>query len=145
MLLLTITITACSNPTSSSDEYSVEQLLDFYVEIAGKNKVELLPKIFHKSYIEGYGISKEKMTSIYEQSKEEFGDDFTVTYKVNSKEKISNEKLDQLNNSLSRFNIKASECYEVNVTITYSGSKCTDPDTYPLGYCKIDGAWYILE
>ena len=146
VLLITITLTGCGTiSTSGAEESSVEQLLDLYVKSFEENKLETLYKVFPEFYIKEINMTQEKMTTIYERNKDEFGDDFKVTYKINSKEKISTDKLNQLNDNFKKYNVKVTECYEVNTTITFSGSKFTDPDTYPLGYCKIDGKWYIIE
>ena len=146
VLLITITLTGCSAiSTSGSEERSTEKLLDLYVEAYVKNDLELLRKVLPDFYIKEMNITQERMTTMYERNKKEFGDDFTVTYKINSKEKVSNEDLSKLNDNLKEYNVKATECYKVNTTFTFSGSKFTDPDTYPIGYCKINGKWYIIE
>lgn len=146
VLLITITLTGCSAiSTSGSEERSTEKLLDLYVEAFTKNDLQILYKVFPEFYIKVANITQEYMTKIYERNKEEFGDDFKVTYKINSKEKVSAEELEQFNSNLKKYNAKVTECYEVNTTVTFSGSKFTDPDTYPLGYCKINGKWYILK
>ena len=157
LLLLVAFVTACgssSNSKSGVDNKktrTIEDLMDAYVIAYTKADIDAAKKIFPKYYNERYKdqLTKERLEESLSKAKNSYGDDFNITYEIKSKTKMTDDELNAFNTSIAtRFNTseKASECYKLDGTITFTGSKFTDPD--PLSsaaYCKYDGEWYLAS
>ena len=94
-------------------------------------------------------LNKERLESTLKSTKEEYGDDFTITYKVDNKTKLEDKSLEELNKDMnSKYNSKdkASECYELSGTIYFKGSKKSESNKlYLNGYCKYNDTWYLVS
>ncbi len=156
LLLVTLT-TACGSNSSSKGgvdnkkERTVEELMDAYVIAYTKADVETAMKIFPQYYTNHYKeqLTKERFEENLAKAKNSYGDDFNITYEIKSKTKMTDDELDALNSSIAaRFNTseKATECYKLDGTITFTGSKFTDPDPISsAAYCKYNGEWYLAS
>lgn len=145
-LLVALSLTACKSTKKEKKERSAEELLDLYVEAIEKEKYENMEKIVPKFYLEANNFTKESFEKGIKNAKEEFGDDLKVTYEIKEKKELEESELKKANEYLSKFeNYKeVSKCYSLNGTITFSGSKFTDPDPMDTYYCKIEDEWYLI-
>ena len=128
----------------------MEYLLDRYVEAYTKANLEAAEDMFPPFYIE---YSKGNLTQEYlekgrDEAKEKYGDDFTITYKIEKTTKLTDEELDKLNEKMEKYykaKEKASECYKEEINLTFKGSKKEDSNSVStMGYCNYNGMWYIV-
>ena len=151
LLVAVVFVTACGSNSSKSSR-SLEDLLDQYVEAYTKADVKLAKDLFpsyYIDYVEERGLlTKDQLEASLENAKEEYGDDFHITYEINGKTKMTSEELDELNEKMaSRYEAKekASECYTIDGTITFAGSKYEDPDPLSsMAYCKYSDGWFLV-
>lgn len=151
VLLCAIFVTACgSNGYKNRNTRTVEDLLDEYVDAYLKPDVELAKDMFPKFYVE-YAkdlMTQERLEQGLERSKEIYGDDFHITYEVTKTTKYTEDELAELNKKMEdRYysKVDASECYKVEGTITFVGSKDEDPDPLDtMAYCKYEGEWFLV-
>ena len=131
-------------------EKTYEYLLDLFVTAYTKADVTLVSEIFPPYYV---SYAKDFMTKEYlekkvNEDKNKYGDDFTITYNVTKKSKLTDEEVEAINKKMaSYFNTseKASECYRYDGTITYKGSKKEDSASISsLKYCLYD-EWYLVR
>lgn len=147
LLVLTLFVVGCG----TTKEKTVEDLLDDYIESYLKADPDMVKKVFPPFYME---YAKEYMTKEYlEQAllddKESLGDDFTITYDIKNKEKINDEDLETVNSKMeSQYNAeeKASECYKLEGTMTFKGSKDElVEELSSIHYCKYSDTWYLIR
>ena len=144
-------VTACgSKGYKNKNTRTVEDLLDEYVEAYTTANLELAKDLFPPFYNE-YAkevLTQEKLDAGLKKSKEVYGDDFHITYEVTKQTKYTDEELLALNDKMAtNYNSKdsASECYKIEGTITFAGSKLEDPDPLTtMAYCKYDDSWYLV-
>ena len=152
LFVTVIFVTACGSGKSKSTR-TIEDLMDQYIEAYTKPDVKLAKDLFPPFYVkyveERNALTQEILEQALEHAKEEYGDDFRITYEITSKTKMTAEELEELNNQMaSRYNAeeKASECYKYTGSITFTGSKFEDPDPIdPMKYCNYNGSWYMLS
>ncbi len=126
-------------------EYLLDTYIDGYLNSDLKKATTMYPQFILDSNPSNF--TKESLESALKHSKEEFGDDLKITYEINGKTKLTDAELSDFNKKVqSYYNTKESldECYKLDGTITFSGSKFTDPDPLSLAYCKYNGTWYLL-
>ena len=146
-LLVLIVITGCSLLKGRTIEY----LLDGYVKAYAKADLKAAKDIFPPFYLEynKNDVNQEYLDKTLKSAKEKYGDNFNITYKITKKTKMTKEELDKHNTKTSstyKTEDKASECYKIEGTITFKGSKKEDPITMStMGYCKYDGTWYLIR
>lgn len=150
LLVMVVFVTACGSKYGSKSSRTVENLLDEYVDAYTKADVDLAKDIFPPFYVE-YAkdmLTKERLEQSLASAKEEYGDDFHITYEITDKTKFTADELDTLNNKMANYynaKVKASECYKLKGTITFKGSKFEDPDPIDsMAYCKYDDGWYLV-
>ena len=150
LFVAVVLVTACGSKYGNKSSRTVEDLMDEYVEAYTKADVELAKDIFPPFYNE-YAkdmLTKERLEQALENAKEEYGDDFHITYEITKKTKMTDEELKEINDKMAtRYNAKeeASECYKFEGTITFTGSKFEDPDPIStMKYCNYNGAWYLI-
>jgi len=152
IVLVLFTITGCKAVDKVVKKKSnVEELLDLYIEAYVKADPEIAKKIFPPFYVE-YAksiLTKDYLEKSLQTDKEEFGDDFTMTYTINKKEKLSDVEIDKVNGQMeSQFNTtdKAEECYSVDGKMTFKGSKKeTSESMEKMRVCKYNNKWYLLR
>ncbi len=88
---------------------------------------------------EGYEMTQEYL-------KEEFGDDYKISHKVNGKEELSEKKLakiaDGLNENYGISTKKVTKAYEMEVEVSIKGSDDDDEVELTLIVAKIGSKWY---
>ena len=126
-------------------EYLLNTYIEGYLNSDLKKATLMYPQFVLDSNRQNF--TQEALESALKHSKEEFGDDFKVTYEIKGKTKFTDSELSDYNKKVqSYYNTteSLSECYKLDGTITFSGSKFTDPDPLALSYCKYNGTWYLL-
>ena len=80
---------------------------------------------------------------------DEYGEDYTLKYKVKSKSEVSTAKLKKMAKALKEsYDIKASSVtkgYKLKVDIIISGSEGDEDETTTIYVLKIDGKWYLAN
>ena len=142
-------LTGCGS-SSVSNNASVEDLLDDYIEAFMKADNKKLLNIFPsfmESDVNKY-FSEEALKNQVASLKEQYGDDFKITYKINETIKATDEQLSTFNNSLKNHYsnaIEASECYAYDGEFVYKGSKSSETGSLSdIVYCKFDNAWKLV-
>lgn len=125
-----------------------EDLLDYMVE--GYNKrdpqyiLDVMPDFVQEKLKESMSKKEEWKKSL----EDHFGEDVKVTYKLTNRKKEDQEWIDKNNETLKEFyktDKKLSECYALEGSITFKGSKAEDTDDIEeLWHCKIDNKWYLI-
>lgn len=131
-------------------EKTYEYLLDSFITAYTKAEVDLVKEIFPPYYVE---YAKDFMTKEYlegkvKDDKEKYGDDFTITYNITKKTKMTEKEVDAINTKMETYfktTDKAIECYKYEGTMTYKGSKKEDKASISsLKYCLYD-EWYLVR
>ncbi len=150
VLIGVVFITGCGSESSKDkSKRTVEDLLDMYVEAYVNADAKLVQEIFPPFYIE-YAkdmLTTEKLEQNLKSAKEEYGDDFNITYEVTNNTKCTDEELETVNKAMATYykaKENASECYRIEGSITFKGSKRVDPDPLSMAYCNYDGSWYLV-
>ncbi len=147
-LLLFVAVVALF--TACGGSRSAEGLIEKYVQgfnDADASKIRDTYPDFYVKFYDGQ-ITDSTLETMRKGYKETYGDDVKITYKIESKEKVSDEELAHANSTLkSKYNTneEASECYSLKVVLTYSGSKKTEDTKWSLGYCNYGGTWYLVD
>lgn len=144
-------ITACGKKVEMKEERKVEDLLNDFIKSYINADVELSKKVFPPFYIEytKKNLDKDYLPKALENDKMKLGEDFKVTYEITSKEKMNDEELKKLDSHAAKeyqTNKKAEECYKLEGTMKFKGSKGEITDRLStFNYCKYDGTWYIVR
>ena len=144
LLFIVVGLTACGK-NKMHKKGSLEYLLDSYVAAYNDKDINKLKDVmpdFMKTKLE-YTDSE------WKKGIEDFyGDDLKVTYEIASKTKIDQDDLDAINAVIKEYyksDKTASECYELEGTISYVSSKLSHSyNLNDIHYCKIDNEWYLL-
>lgn len=133
-------IVACGS--NSKNERTEEQLLDDYVDAFTNQKYNKLKDIFIDFWLENY--TEEIFNEAIQNIKNTYGDDYKISYKIESKNKISQDELAELNKIIKDYyNYEVSECYSLKVKLTYKGSLLTKDESDEFDYCKLNNKWYL--
>ena len=130
-------------------ERTAEELLDKYVDAFMTADPDKARDIF-PSFIINYkpeAFTKEKFEEDLKREKGFFGDDMTASYVLKEKKHLSSDELKELNDAIHQyFNTSdtASDCYQLDGTMTLKGSLGEDPDPIGMYYCKYDSNWYLV-
>ena len=149
LAFIVVSLTACgSKKEKMHTSGKAEDLLDYMIEGYNKRDPQYLLDVmpdFMQEKMKKYMMSKESFKAKLE---EQFGDDVKVSYKITNKKKEDQDWIDEANNTLKTdYNTdkKVSECYLIEGTITFKGSKAEDTDDIEeLWHCKIDNKWYLI-
>ena len=149
LVLWLVKSSSCSGSGKGGKERTVEYLFDQYVKGYTTADFEAFSDAFPSFYINYLKVSSDKDIQVFlNNSKERYGNDFTIKYKIDKKTKISSSELDDLNETLTyRYdtNQTAKECYLLNGSITFTGSTYSDTDPIDdMYYCDYDGIWYLI-
>ena len=148
LLVAVAFITACGSSNSSR---SVENLLDNYIKGYTGADIELVKSIYPPFYLEHLkdSLNQDALDKALANAKEEYGDDFNITYNITKTTKLTDEELKEYNKEINdyfKIKDKATECYKYEGTKTFAGSKKEDTDSISsMGYCKYDDSWYLVE
>ena len=133
-----------NNKTKYKKDATAEELLERGNQATYNADVDaylsLVPD-FQKAELKKY-ITKEELINQYNKLKQEYGEDAKVTYNITNKTKKDDSWIEDNNKYLQeeyKTNIKMIECYELEGTMTKSGSLKTDVDDNPFyetWYCK---------
>ena len=144
--------TACGgSKLDNKKTRTIEDLLDGYVKSVIKADADTAKKIFPPFYVEyaKNSLTKENLDKSLERAKEEYGDDFNITYEITKTTKMTEEEVKEVNDKMKEYynaDQDASECYKYEGTITFKGSKFEDTDPIStMGYCSYDGEWYLVS
>ena len=153
LVLWLVKSSSCNSSSGGKgkQERTVEYLFDQYVKAYTQADIDAVKDIFPPFYIK-YSMSsltKEKLESVLESAKERYGKDFNITYKIETKTKMTASELETLNNKMSSYynaTEDAEECYKLKGTITFKGSLYEDTDPLDSSrYCKYSGVWYLVQ
>ena len=144
-------ITACGSGSGSvKKNATVEELLDVYLDAfmnADEEKMVSVFPSFMEEDVRKY-LGKDALEQQISSMKEEYGDDYKITYKINNTIKANESQLESVNNSLKKHYSNAtaaSECYGYEGTFTYAGSKGSeDGSLSEVIYCKFNDAWKLV-
>ena len=146
IMLLAVVITGCGGRKVVSNNSSVEDLLDIYMDGFKDADVDKLFSVYPDFAQEYYkrNVTKERI----ERTLDYYGDNVRMSYNITSKNKLNDEELDKLNEDIKKtFNdyVLPSECYKINGETTIKGSKEEHVNEISeLWYCNFDGAWRLL-
>lgn len=133
------------------EERTIEYLMDGYVKAYTKSDLKAEKDIFPEFYLKAYEkyVNQEALNKETKDAKEKYGDDFTITYKVDKENKMSDDDLKSLNEKMKK-NIKdavdATECYTYEGNIEIKGSKdSTSRNLSTIARCNYDGTWYLIR
>lgn len=140
--------------TSESDvitaqERTAKYLMDTYIDGYMNKNPETIKSIYPKFVYESSpeNFTQDKMNESYQRSADEFGEDFKITYEIKEEKKLTTEELDELNAKIKKYyktEETVSDCYYLDGTMTFSGSKFTDPDPIAAYRCKYNGEWILV-
>ena len=137
--------------TGCSKERTIDYLMKGYVKAYTKADLASTKDIFppyYVTYAEKY-MTQEYLDKSFKDATEKYGDDFTITYEITKKTKLTDEELKELNEKIAKYfktEEKATECYKFEGTTTFKGSKKEDKQSLSsLGYCKYKGVWYLVR
>jgi hypothetical protein len=80
--------------------------------------------------------------------KEQYGDNFVVTYKIVDKEKLDSSDVESLEEEIEYTydeKINIDEIYELDVELSIKGSDGEDSDTSTFTVFKVGSKWYIMD
>ena len=147
LLFVVVGLTACGQSKiekahkSSKAEDLMDIMMDGYNERSVKKILSVMPDFMQKEL-------KIDDETFKKQIEETYGSDVKVSYKITNKKKEDNEWLEKNNKILKdmyKTDKQASECYLLEGTITFKGSKKEDTDEIEeTWHCKIDDKWYLL-
>ena len=154
LVLILLVVFFCSGCSAIKEllgynERTPEYLLDTYIEGYLNSDLKKATTMYPQFVLDSnrQNFTQEALESALKHSKEEFGDDFKVTYEIKGKTKFTESELSDFNKKVQSYyhtSESLSECYKLDGSITFSGSKFTDPDPLALSYCKYNGTWYLL-
>lgn len=128
-------ITACGSSKSE------EKLLDYYVDAYTNGNLDSLKKVFHSMWLEN--ITQEVVDNGIKDLKEQYGDDYKLTYEIISKKKIDQDEYKDTYELFKKENVEMTDCYSLDVILKYKGSKSSNDEEYNLYYCKFNGEWFL--
>lgn len=136
-------VTKEATPTYKKD-VSIETLLERETESIYKADVNMYLSIFPKFLQSDVAkkINKEELTKKYDELKKEYGEDAKMTYTITKKTKMNDDWIKDSNEFYSKkykTDIKLIECYELEGTLTKSGTLKTDVNDNPFSekwFCK---------
>ena len=140
--------------TATGSQSSLEGALENYVNVLYARKtpsksqvMSILPDAIWE---ERGGFDYEEMIEEREYDIEdyieEFGDDYTVTYEILSKEKMDEDDLEEGREAFEEYGMvgkKLTEAYMVEYEVTIKGSEGEDSHTEYSTILKYDGKWYV--
>lgn len=159
LLIVILAVALSGSPYKSTlDNYFAVAVNGEYEKIE-----ELAPEVFWEYLGESYyGMSAEEVVEYYEDScddyfgdglleewEEEFGRNVKFSYKIVYENKLSERKLDNLQDALKdNYGIKRKDvklAYEVELEAIISGSKDEDMEEVDLIVVNIDNEWYVVS
>ena len=149
-LIAIITLTGCTKK-EEKETRTIEYLLDDYVEAYTNADIEKVKDMFPPFYIEyaKNSLTEESLQNSLKAAKEEYGDDFNITYNIKEEIKLSDHNVSIINNDMkSRYKatVEASECYKYDATITLQGNlNKTTSDFNLMARCKYDKTFYLVS
>ena len=152
ILVIAFFATACGkSKLDNKESRTYEDLLNGYVDAMMDSDIDKLKKLYPPFYVEyaKNSLTKENLEKSLERAKENFGDDFKITFDIGEKTQLTEDELHEINERMRDYysaKVDATECYKFSGTITFKGSKSSDTDPLEsMGYCKYDGGWYLTE
>lgn len=134
------------------DEFGdeIKPIKDYLEGIEERNvkKIEgaIVPEMIKDMQDEG--VWNDTMESFFERFKEQFGDDYKITFKIKSEEKVGKEKLQEYNDGYKKtLSLKNNidEMYDIKIKATIQGNKDKQSDTSHMIVGLIEGKWYLFE
>ncbi len=135
-----------SKEASAAYEQPIKYLVEGLEQTSAKTFLKAFPP-FLGDMMDGI-FTDEYLSSIIEESLEEFGDNIKMTYKVTDKEELTDEDLKEMEEEVKESfgeEIDITKGYEVKVELTTKGddSEKTEKDSFEV--FEIDGNWYVLD
>ena len=134
---------------NKDEDRTINYILDRYVRAYTKADINAARDIFPPYYNEYVkdNMTRQSLKNNLKSMKLKYGDDFNLTYQISDQIKLSDEELNSLNENISSTystDSKASECYKIEGTITFKGSKKNDTAKISaMNYCMYD-KWYLV-
>ena len=152
LVVIGLILTGCESTKGVfKKERTINYLMDGYIKAYTKADLEATKDIFAPFYLE-YNkkyLTQESLDKELKAAKETYGDNFSITYKVDKEIKFTKEELKKFNNKLKdlyKTEAKTEKCYKYEGKITLKGSKKTDALTLvTIGRCNFDGTWYLVR
>ena len=128
----------------------IKPIKDYFegIEEGNVKKIEgaIVPEMIKKMQDEG--VWNDAMDSFFERFKEQFGDDYKITYKIKSEEKLGKEKLQEYNDGYKEtLSLKSNidEMYDIKIKATIQGNKDKQSDISHMIVGLVGGKWYLFE
>ena len=128
----------------------IKPIKDYFegIEEGNVKKIEgaIVPEMIKKMQDEG--VWNDAMDSFFERFKEQFGDDYKITYKIKSEEKLGKEKLQEYNDGYKKtLSLKSNidEMYDIKIKATIQGNKDKQSDISHMIVGLVGGKWYLFE
>ena len=145
-------LTACgSGKEADKSTRTFDDLMNAYISGFTKANIKEINSIYAPYYLKKFedSMTQDSLDEALKDSKEEYGDDFNITYEVTKTTKLTEEELKEFNDAVKKYfetEDEASECYKYEGTITFKGSKRVDDDSLSyVGYCNYNGSWYLVD
>lgn len=129
----------------------INYLMSGYIRAYTKADLEAEKDIFPEFYLkanEAY-VNQESLTKEMENAQKQFGEDFTITYKVEKETKMTDEELKEFNEKMkSKFEeaSDASECYTYEGSVEFKGSvNSTTAKMETIARCNYNGKFYLIR
>ena len=146
-ILAIVTLSGCFFGVKRDINY----LMNGYIKAYTKADLEAEKDIFPEFYLKANEkwVNQESLTKEMENAKSQFGDDFTITYKVDKETKMTDEELKEFNEKMkSKFEEApdASECYVYEGSVEFKGSlKSTNAKMDTIARCNYNGTYYLIR
>ena len=138
------------NKKEIRDDASADELL--YIYFNGlyfgnqKNIIKVFPDFMHETKKKDFSINY--LNNNIEKIKEEYGDNYDFSYKIEDIEKVDEIIFKSIKNYINNFEfaIEPNECYLLNGIISIVGSKKSSDILFygDIAYCNFNGVWRLI-
>ena len=149
VMIMVVTLSACG--TKKKDIHKTgkaEDLMDQFVKGYETGDVNLIKDTLPEFQYNELDQAIPSKDEFKKQFVERFGDDYKVTYEIKNKRKENDEWIENNNKTIKeqyKSDDKLEECYALEGTITFKGSKNSDTDDLEeVWYCKINNKWFLV-
>ena len=149
-ILLIIIVTGCSNNLQAPvNDRVLESLMNRYVDAFKKadykKMQDVMPSFVFISNVTQF--SQEVFDRDMKELRETYGDNYNISYVINKRQHLNSDELSKLNELIQnsfKTNETASDCYYLDITMNYSGTKNTQKESLSSYYCEYNNTWYLI-